>query len=70
MDVVLKVIKGKIFEEISVADINFHQCNMTTHNRMQCYNLTGEPDDDDPLEINIHESEGMHVVEGIAMSTD
>ena len=43
---------------------------MTIHNWMECYNLTREPDDDDPLEINILEFEGMRVVEGAAMSTN
>ena len=27
---------------------------------MECYNITRKPDDDDPLEINIPVSEGMH----------
>ena len=43
---------------------------MTIHNWMECYNLTGEPDDDDPLEINILESEGICIVEGVAIATD
>ena len=43
---------------------------MTIHNRMECYNIMGEMNDNDPLEINIHDSEGMRVVEGPAMSTD
>ena len=30
----------------------------------------GEPNDDDPLEINIPESKGIHTVEGAAISTD
>ena len=36
---------------------------------MECYNITGEPDDDDPLEINIPESEGIHIVEGAPITT-
>ena len=55
VDVALQVIKEKIFEEIPFADTNFYQCSMTTHNWLECYNITGEPDDDDPLEINIPE---------------
>ena len=43
---------------------------MTTHSWMQCYNLTGEPDVDDPLEINIPESEGICTVEGSPINTD
>ena len=70
MDVALQVIKEKIFEEISVADTNFHQCNMTIHNWMECYNITGDLDDDDPLEINIHESESMCAVKGAGMCAD
>ena len=31
VDVVLQFIKEKIFEEILVAEMNFHQCSMTTH---------------------------------------
>ena len=70
MDVALQVIKENIFEEILVVDTNFHQCSMTTHSWMQCYKLTGEPDDDDPLEINIPQSEGICTVEGDGITTD
>ena len=51
--VVVHIIKEKIFEQILVPGTNFHQCNMTIHNWMHCYNLMGELDDDDPIEINI-----------------
>ena len=37
---------------------------------MECYSITGELNDDDPLEINIPESEGMCAVEGASMSSD
>ena len=40
IDVVLHKIKEKIFEEIPVAITNFHQCTMTIHNWMECYNIT------------------------------
>ena len=70
VDVSLQVIKENIFEEILVVDTDFHQCSMTIHNLMQFYNLTGEPDDDEPLEINIPESEGMSAVEGVVMYSD
>ena len=43
---------------------------MTVHNWMECYNITGEPGDDDPLEINITESEGMHVLDGVGTCED
>ena len=39
----------KIFEEILVPDTIFHQCTMTVHNWMECYNITIELDDDDLL---------------------
>ena len=32
---------------------------------MQCYNLIGELDDDESLEINIPKSEGVHTVKGV-----
>ena len=59
-----------MFEEILVTDTNFHQCNMTIHNWMECYSLTREPNDDDPIEIDIPESEGIRKVEGYAITTD
>ena len=37
---------------------------------MECYNVTGEPDDDDPLGINIPESEGTCAVEEFGISRD
>ena len=37
---------------------------------MQCYNLTGELDDDDLLEINIPELEGIRIVEGADITTE
>ena len=37
---------------------------------MECSNITREPYDDDPLEINIPDSEGMCVMEGYSMFTD
>ena len=36
---------------------------------MECYNIIGEPYYDDPLEINILELEGIHTVEGDAITT-
>ena len=32
--------------------------------------MTGEPDDDDPLDVNILESEGTCAVEGFSISSD
>ena len=37
---------------------------------MECYNVSKEPDDDDPHDINIPEYEGTHVVEGSCVSRD
>ena len=37
---------------------------------MECYNVMGEPDDDDPLDVNIPESKGTRVVEGFGISSD
>ena len=50
--------------------MNFHQYTMIVHNWMECNNITGEPDDDDPLETNIPELEDMRAVEGDAMITN
>ena len=43
---------------------------MTTHSWMQCYNLTGEPDDDDPFEIVIPYSKGICTIEGASITND
>ena len=37
---------------------------------MEFYNITVEPDNDDALEINIPESEGVRTVEGAPITTD
>ena len=37
---------------------------------MECYNVTRDPNDDEPLDINILDSKGMHVVEGLGISSD
>ena len=42
VDVALQVIKENIFEEIPVADTNFHQCNMNMHIWMECHNIMGD----------------------------
>ena len=48
IDAVLQIMKENIFEEIFVTATNFHQYNMTIHHWMECYNVTGEPDEEDP----------------------
>ena len=70
IDVVLQTMKENIFEEISVATTNFHQCNKAFHHCMECYNVTGYPNDDDPLDINIPDLEGMRAVERVGISSD
>ena len=37
---------------------------------MECYNVTGEPDDAELLDVKIIEFEGMHRVEGLGISRD
>ena len=37
---------------------------------MECYDETREPDDDDPLYVNIPYYEGMCAVEGLDISSD
>ena len=43
---------------------------MTVHHWMEFYNVIREPYEDDPLYINIPESEGMCAVEGVGISSD
>ena len=62
-DVALDIMKENIFEEILVAAMNFHICSTIFHHWMECYNVTWELDDYDPLDINIPESKGMPTVE-------
>ena len=62
--------KEKIFEEIPFTVTNFLQCSTTINHRMECFNVTGEPDDDDPLNINIPKLEGMRIAEGFGISSD
>ena len=37
---------------------------------MECYNVTGEHDDDDPLNVNIPEYEGTRGLEGLGIYSD
>ena len=62
--------KTHIFEEIHIVVTKFHQYSTTTHHWMECYNVTREPNDDKPLNINIPELEGMHTMEGLGISSD
>ena len=62
--------KDKIFKEIPIAATNFHQCSVTIHHWMECYTITGAPDDKDLLEINIPGSQGMCAMEGFGISSN
>ena len=64
IDVSLQVIITNIFEYILVSMSSFHKRSMTVQHWMECYNVMVEPDDDDPHEIHIPESEGIRIVEG------
>ena len=37
---------------------------------MECYSIIGEPDGEDPCDINIPESKGPRIVEGSGVSSD
>ena len=39
-------------------------------NWIECYNVTDEPDDDDPWDVHIPNFEGIWVVEGSGLSND
>ena len=68
MNVVLQMIKEKIFVEIPIEEGNSHECSAAIQQWMGCYNLAGDPNDD-PANINISESEGTHEVEGSGISS-
>ena len=65
IDVALQVIKTKIFEDIPMSMTNFNHSSTTIQHQMECYNVTGEPDEDEPLDVNIYESEGTCAVEDL-----
>ena len=48
----------------------FHQRSAAIQHWMECYNVTGEPDDDDPRNTNNPEFEGTRAVEGLGIYTD
>ena len=55
VDAAVQTIKEKIFVEIPVEEASAHQCSATIQQRMACYNLAGDPDDD-PTNINLPKS--------------
>ena len=53
--------------------LNLPQLNVTVENMIQCYNILGEygeTEDDYPYDIQILESEGRRVVEGLGISSN
>ena len=45
------------------------QWNATVHNMIECYNISEEPDDDDPQDIHIQEFEGTRALKGPSLSS-
>ena len=70
INVSLQVIKTKIFEDIPMLMTNFYQSSATIQHWMECYNVTGKPNDDEPCDIKIPEFEDTHMVEGSGVSSD
>ena len=63
IDAAFQVIKTKIFEDIPVWMTNINQRIITIQNLMEYCNVTSEPDDDEPHDVNIPMYEGTHTVE-------
>ena len=49
---------------------HLNQHGTTIQHWMECYNVTGEPDDDDPLNVKIGDFEVTCTVEGFYISSD
>ena len=67
---VLQLIRDVVLKVVSIAypvdpHANFHMQSM-----MECYNVSGEPDDDDMWNINIPETKGSRDVKAPDMPTD
>ena len=58
IDAPLQVIETNIFEDIPVMTSSFPHNSVTVYNWMECYNITGELDDDDLHDIRIPKYEG------------
>ena len=75
-DIVLKTFKEKIFTDIPL-EVAYSQpcighsnpCCETVQHWVTFYNLSGDPEDD-PININIPESEGSREVEGSGISSE
>lgn len=50
--------------------LNFNQINTKIHYSTECYNSIGDPNDENPLDINIPQFEGIHAVEGFGIYND
>ena len=48
----------------------FQQNNETVCHWKECYNVAGEPNEDEPQDINIPQSEGTCAVEGLGVSSN
>ena len=70
IDVALQVIRTNNFQDILVPMSSFPQRSTSIQDWMECYNVAGELDDDDPGGIHIPESEGSQTVEGLGLSND
>ena len=49
---------------------NFNQHIATIQHWMECYNVKGEPGDDDPLDVNILDSKFTCAMEGFGICSD
>ena len=70
IDVAMQVIRTKIFEGILVSMSSFPHSSTIVQDWMECYNVADEPNDDDPRDIHIPESEGSRAVEGSGLSNN
>ena len=69
IDVSLQVIKTNIFEEVFVLVSSLPQWNVTVQILMECYNISREPNYDDPHGNHILVSEGSHMLKGMGLSS-
>ena len=67
VDVVMQVIKDKIFEEILGLVSNFPYWIVTIERMMECYNIYVESKDDDLRDVHFLQSEGSRELEGPGM---
>ena len=70
IDSALQVIKAKIFEYIPMSMSNFNWSSTIVQHWMECYNVMGVLDDNDPQDTNIPKYEGTCAVEGLGISSN